>query len=221
MIKGAGEKVKILESLTAGNSAQAITKTEIKITIGNESVTLPKGKAVKITARNDDSQKATITFNDLNSKERTTDLDYKHLEFISDSEWYKVETQKAKIGWVFGKFITEGAAYSANDIRMNSKRILIYSTPEDEAEYAEEGSDDWAYFTHYVSEYFKEKHPGVEVGDFNSSNLSPEEMKNLEKKLNLEGFGYVLIDGEKTRFLVHNMYDEVIADAIGFFGFKE
>ncbi len=221
VLKGAGEKVKILETLTAGNSAQAITKEELKITIDNQSVTLPKGKAVKIISRNNESQKATVSFNDLNSKERTADLDYKNLEFINDSDWYKVETQQANIGWVFGKFITEGAAFTSNDLRLNSKKILLYSTPEDEEVYAEEGSDDWAYFTHYVSEYFKEKHPGVEFGDFPSSDLSSEDIKRLEKKLNLEGFGYVLIDGERSHFLVHNMYDEVIEDTREFFGFKK
>src|SRR5690606_23856497 len=108
-----GEKVTILEKLTAGNSTQAITKEELKITIGKESIILPKEKAVKITSQNEGSQTATITFTDATSKERTTDLAYKQLEFISDSDWYQVETKKAKIGWVFGKFITEGAAYTA------------------------------------------------------------------------------------------------------------
>jgi len=219
VLKGNGEKVTILEKLTAGNSTQAITKEELKITIGKESIILPKEKAVKITSQNEGSQTATITFTDATSKERTTDLAYKQLEFISDSDWYQVETKKAKIGWVFGKFITEGAAYTAKDLKLNSKRILTYSTPEDEEEYAEQGGEDWAYFTYNVEEYFKKKHPAVEFGEFFQSDLSTEERKRFEKKLDLEGFGYVLIDGERSHFIIHNMYDEVIADAVVFFGF--
>ncbi|MEO8934040.1 MAG: SH3 domain-containing protein [Xanthomarina sp.] len=221
VIKGSGEKVKILEILTVGNSTQAITKSEGQINIDGEFVKLPEGRAVNILARNDENKTATVSFNDANSIERTTNLDYKYLEFISDSEWYKVETQKAKIGWVYGKFINEGAAYTAKDLQLNSKKILIYSTPQVENEYAEQGGDDWGYFTDKVLTYFIEKHPGVELSEFYSNNLSSKEIEVFKKELNLEGFGYVLIDGDRSQFLVHNMYDEIIVDACAFFKFNK
>lgn len=217
VLKGNGEKVKILEKLTVGDASQAITKTEVKTTIGKENITIPKGKAVTIKARNEESQMATISFRDIKSVEQTTDLNYDKLEFMSDSDWYQVETQKAKIGWVFGKFISEGAKY--NSSLESKRRILTYSTPEDEEEYAEQGGEDWGYFNYLVEEYFKKKHPAVEVGTFFESDLSTAERKRLEKKLDLEGFGYVLIDGEKSHFLVHDMYDGIIKDAVAFFGF--
>lgn len=120
-------------------------------------------------------------------------------------------------------------AYSSNDIRINGKRIntevkreiLIYQTPQDQEEYEEEGGSDWAYFTDQVTEYFKSKHPEVKV-DFLYDSKPSEEIKLLEKELDLEseGFGYILNDGGKLHFISHNMPDVVISQACDFFGFK-
>ena len=48
----------------------------------------------------------------------------------------------------------------------------------------------------------------------------PEEMSYLEKNLKLEGFGYIVINGNKVAFIEHNMPDEVISEARKFFGLK-
>ncbi len=129
---------------------------------------------------------------------------------------YVVKVNQSKDRWT---------AYSPIDIRVNDlkqKRILIYEEPqevseEDEDEY---GSGDWAWFTDDVSQYFKKKHPTVECSYFYQIELLPIEIDYLKKKLPLEGLGYVLINGDKTSFIKHNMSHEVIAQACKFFGFK-
>lgn len=71
-------------------------------------------------------------------------------------------------------------------------------------------------------DYFQKKYPAVAVGGFYYSNLPPEEIKYWEETLDLKsrGFGYIVIDGDKSGFIEHNMPDEVISEAREFFGYK-
>ncbi len=135
---------------------------------------------------------------------------------------YVVKVNQSNERWV---------AYWSNDIRINGKRIatntlkeiFIYETPDQIDDYAESGGEDWGYFTEDVSAYFRKKYPAVKVGNFYHSSLSKDKIKQLEKKLDLKsrGFGYIVIDGDASRFIEHNMSDEVISEATKFFGFKK
>ena len=123
------------------------------------------------------------------------------------------------------------AAYSANDIRIDGKKvsaetqkmIFIYEAPQDQDDYSEGGGEDWAYFTEDVSEYFKKKYPSVEVDNFYNGSLSPERIKYLEKELELKskGMGYIVINGGEAFFIEHNMPDEVITEACELLEFKK
>lgn len=110
------------------------------------------------------------------------------------------------------------------DIRVNDKRqflILTYSTPEDEEQYAQDGGEDWGWFTHDVSEYFRKHYPDKVI--FSSvfySWLTPFDIKQLERELGLEGFGYVLVNGKNKMFVPHDMPEGVIQAACGFFDLK-
>ncbi|MGB3343211.1 MAG: hypothetical protein WBA61_04815 [Aequorivita sp.] len=122
------------------------------------------------------------------------------------------------------------AAYAANDVRVNGKRIspgklkkiMTYQTRQAIEDYEEGGGEDWGYFADEVFNYFKKKYPAVAVGGFYYSNLPPEEIKYWEETLDLKslGFGYIVIDGDKSGFIEHNMPDEVISEAREFFGYK-
>ena len=39
--------------------------------------------------------------------------------------------------------------------------------------------------------------------------------------MELEGFGYILIDGENKEFIPHDMSDAVISQACEFFGYEK
>lgn len=115
---------------------------------------------------------------------------------------------------IFGKY----------DIRVNDKRqflILTYSTPKDEEEYANNGGEDWGWFTNDVREYFIKHYPDKIV--FSSvfySWLSPSDIKALEMELSLQGFGYVLINGKNKTFIAHDMPHSVIQSACNFFNIE-
>lgn len=121
-------------------------------------------------------------------------------------------------------------AYSSTDIRINGKRIntesqkiiFSYQSPQDAKDYEEAGGEDWGYFGDIIEEYFKKKHPEVKQDGFYYSDLSKEEIKHWENKLDLKskGLGYILIDGEKSKFLDHAQPDDIISQACAFFGLK-
>jgi len=110
------------------------------------------------------------------------------------------------------------------DIRINDLRqflILTYSTPEDEAQYAADGGEDWGWFTNDVATYFSNNYPDKVIfsGVFYGW-LSSADIKQLEKELKPEGFGYVLIKGKDKKFLSHDLPDGIISEACEFFGLE-
>lgn len=114
-------------------------------------------------------------------------------------------------------------AYSPLDIRINNEKqrmILIYATPEDEDEYAEQGGEDWGWFVNDVGEYFADHHPEIIFESVYYSGLLPEEIKMLEDAVEPEGFGYILVDGKEMSFIGHDMPGSVISSACEFFGFQ-
>ncbi len=110
------------------------------------------------------------------------------------------------------------------DIRVNDVRqflILTYSTPEDEDQYAADGGEDWGWFVNDVQTYFAKNYPDKVI--FNTVYygwLNPIDIKQLKKELQPEGFGYVLVKGKEKLFLSHNLPDEIIQAACGYFGLE-
>jgi hypothetical protein len=107
------------------------------------------------------------------------------------------------------------------DIRKNDLRqflILIYSTPEDEEAYT---GEDWGWFVNDVSTYFSTQYPDkVYIGSVYGSWFTKQDIKDMKQELDLEGFGYVLINGKKKLFLNHQPSSGVIAEACDFFGLE-
>ena len=111
--------------------------------------------------------------------------------------------------------------HSFYDIRRNGKKqklILIYSTPEDEEAYAEDGGEDWGWFVNDVSEYFSGAYPDeIVMSSVYGGWLTEEEIGKLESELKPEGFGYILVDGNRKYFTPHDLPDGVISSACEFF----
>jgi len=107
------------------------------------------------------------------------------------------------------------------DIRINGKKqklVLIYSTPGDEANYT---GEDWGWFVHDVTGYFGNYYNGiVMISSVYRSWYSDEEIKSLQNELNPEGFGYVLVDGNKKMFLNHDVSSSIIDEACRFFALE-
>ena len=125
----------------------------------------------------------------------------------------KVSHDKTRVV-IFNKF----------DIRINDVKqylILIYATPEDEEEYAENGGEDWGWFVNDVSEYFGKNYENkVYIESVYGSWFTDQEIQKLKQELELDGFGYVLVKGNSKMFVAHDMPDGVISSACDFFGLE-
>jgi hypothetical protein len=110
------------------------------------------------------------------------------------------------------------------DIRINDVRqflILTYSTTKDEEKYAADGGEDWGWFTNDVATYFNKNHADkVIFGSVYNGWLNPVDIKQIEKEMQLKGFGYVLIKGKEKTFLSHNLPDGIISETCTFFGLE-
>ncbi len=112
--------------------------------------------------------------------------------------------------------------YSNIDERVNNKKkklMIIYSTKADEQEYANEGGEDWGWFVGEVSSYFSATREDdlLIIGNEEVPKLY---MDKLVKKLEIEGFGYVLINGTEKTFLAHDMSEGIIEATCDFMGWK-
>lgn len=134
------------------------------------------------------------------------------------------ETKCSKLNLYGEKWV----AYSPTDIAIDDQRlitegkkyILTYAAIDEMDEYTEGGGEDWGYFVDAVEKYFSKKYPAVKFGDYSDNDwLTPEKIEELKGRLNLKGFGYVVINGEDSDFIRHNMSDEVIRQARKFFRF--
>jgi hypothetical protein len=114
------------------------------------------------------------------------------------------------------------ALYSSFDIRRDDKKmgmVIIYSTPSDEKAYAEEGGEDWGWFINDVGNYMSKEVPDVYYGvSLCGSWFSDEEIKSLEKELDMNGFGYIMIKGNEKSFTPHDTPNSVIYSICEFFG---
>ena|GEM_PF-4012169 len=118
-----------------------------------------------------------------------------------------------------------GSRYSLHgpfDIRKDDKKmnmVIIYSTPEDEKTYAEEGGEDWGWFINDVGEYMAKEMPDAYYGvSLYDSWFSDEEIKSIETELELDGFGYIMIKGNEKSFTPHDTPNSVISSICEFFG---
>lgn len=114
------------------------------------------------------------------------------------------------------------ALYSSFDIRKDNKKmnmVLIYATQADMEAYANEGGEDWGWFVNDVGNYMADQLPDVYYGvSLYGSWFSDDEIKALEKELEMEGFGYIMIKGNEKSFTPHDTPNSVISSICEFFG---
>lgn len=106
--------------------------------------------------------------------------------------------------------------WSAQLAKAKRKMLLTHATLADNDAYM---GDDWAYFAADVDEHFHKTHPEVVLGTTSDGTLSPALANHLMRKLVPDGMGYLLINGDRSTFVPHNLPDEVITEANEFFGF--
>ena len=114
--------------------------------------------------------------------------------------------------------------YSPLDVRINKKKqpiVAIYEEPAAGDEYASDGGEDWGWFVNDVNTYFGDNHPEVIFTSIYHGGLTDGEIKKIEEDMELEGFGYVLIDGKNREFVGHDMPGGVISVACEFFGLED
>ena len=98
------EEVIILDKKISTNPSEAITKYEIKVKSSIGPITLNKGKFLNIIAESPDQYIVSFKYN---NSEITTNIPASAVEKTSGNYWYKIKTKNGKIGWVYGKFISE------------------------------------------------------------------------------------------------------------------
>jgi hypothetical protein len=115
-------------------------------------------------------------------------------------------------------------SYSPLDVRINKKKqpiVAIYEEPAAGDEYASDGGEDWGWFVNDVTTYFGDNHPEVIFTSIYYGGLTDGEIKKIEEDMELEGFGYVLIDGKNREFVGHDIPGGVISLACEFFGLED
>jgi len=120
---------------------------------------------------------------------------------------------------------TRIVVYSWSDIRIDGVKqflILSYAKPEEENEYFQSGGEDWSWSQQDVDQHFDENYSNkVLTGNVYNGNLTDDEIKELEKKLDItpdSGFGFVLVKGKDFKFVNgYNPSSMVIDAAYEFF----
>ncbi len=102
-----GQSINIISSYApSGNNNEAILRAKTDFydeTYGVKMFTLDRGKAVKVSRRQND--KYLISFrNDNTGSVGYAQIETNRLEFIGGETWYYVEVNN-KTGWVFGKYV--------------------------------------------------------------------------------------------------------------------
>ncbi len=101
----AGNRVEVLESWSSGETAEAVTLTDLELAAGGKTVKIPKGKGVQIAGTSGTAGKVKITLPE--DKGKTV---YEVSEAsLSDAQawpWYRIKPKTGKEGWIFGKFLT-------------------------------------------------------------------------------------------------------------------
>lgn len=141
---------------------------------------------------------------------------------IAALEEYK-KTNKAAYGVLVNHEKTRKELHGCYDIRIDGKKqnlVLIYSTPEDEDAYAEEGGEDWGWFVNDVSGYFSNNQKNIEFGSVYYGWLTESQITALENEIHPEGFGYIGIKGNEKIFISHDTPDSVIGSLCDFFGYE-
>lgn len=115
------------------------------------------------------------------------------------------------------------AIYDKFDFRLNGqkqKMVLTYAKPEESEEYFEEGGEDWGWFTGDVGSYLSHYHSDVIYSSVYNSWLDESDIKKLESEMELDGFGYIMINGNEKSFTHHDLPDGVISAICEFFEFE-
>jgi|WetSurMetagenome_2_1015567.scaffolds.fasta_scaffold54156_3 hypothetical protein len=150
---------------------------------------------------------------------------YKYIDscLLALSEYKKLDSTAYAILAEHSKKRT--VLYSWSNISINGIQqslIFAYANPKEEEEYLNSGGGDWFNSMEDVRMYFLKAYPNsVFDGYLCKSGLTEIEIHELEKEMGLSGFGFLLVKGNKKKFIAgYSPQTMVIEEACKFFGLE-